>query len=89
MATHVALDSDVSRHGLGLEIARGLTSASKGVLTIENRQGGGTLARADFPCRGTSCRTRGGRLSEPVVLVVDDDSSIRDSLSRELRRHGV
>jgi K+-sensing histidine kinase KdpD len=45
----IAADSDVARHGLGLEIARGLTSASNGTFTLENRQGGGTIARVDLP----------------------------------------
>jgi two-component system sensor histidine kinase KdpD len=50
----IALDSDVVRNGLGLEIARGLTSASMGVFTIESRDGGGTVARADFPAAAVS-----------------------------------
>lgn len=45
----IAADSDVARHGLGLEIARGLTAASNGAFTIENRDGGGTVARVDLP----------------------------------------
>lgn len=45
----IAADSDVARHGLGLEIARGLTAASEGAFTIENRDGGGTVARVDLP----------------------------------------
>ena len=45
----IALDSDVARHGLGLEIARGLTAASEGIFTIESCEDGGTLARIEFP----------------------------------------
>ena len=45
----IAFDSDVVRHGLGLEIARGLTGASNGVLTIQNCEGHGTLAQIEFP----------------------------------------
>ena len=45
----IALDSDEVRHGLGLEIARGLTTASDGLLTVENREGGGTVACVDLP----------------------------------------
>ena len=45
----IAFDSDVVRHGLGLEIARGLTAASNGVLTIQNCDGRGTLAQIEFP----------------------------------------
>ena len=45
----VPVESDVVRHGLGLEIARGLTSASKGTFSIANREGGGTVARVELP----------------------------------------
>lgn len=42
-------DSDVAQRGLGLEIARGLTAASGGSFTLENRDGGGAIARVDLP----------------------------------------
>jgi two-component system, OmpR family, sensor histidine kinase KdpD len=45
----VALDSDVVQRGLGLEIARGLTTASGGAFTLENREGGGAVARVELP----------------------------------------
>jgi two-component system, OmpR family, sensor histidine kinase KdpD len=45
----VAADSDVVQRGLGLEIARGLTEASHGTFTLENRDGGGALARIELP----------------------------------------
>lgn len=45
----VADESDLPRHGLGLEIARGLTAASHGTFTIANREGGGTVARVVLP----------------------------------------
>lgn len=48
----LAADSDVTRHGLGLEIARGLTAASHGAFAIHNRDGGGTIARVDLPVAG-------------------------------------
>jgi two-component system sensor histidine kinase KdpD len=41
--------SDVARRGLGLEIARGLSSANGGDVTLLPRPGGGTIARMDFP----------------------------------------
>ena len=50
----IAVDSDVVRQGLGLEIARGLTAANQGVFTIENRDGGGTVARVDLPAAVSS-----------------------------------
>lgn len=45
----IAPDSDVAQRGLGLEIARGLTSASNGVFALEAREGGGTIARVELP----------------------------------------
>ena len=42
-------DSDVVQRGLGLEIARGLTTASHGAFTLENRADGGAIARVDLP----------------------------------------
>jgi two-component system sensor histidine kinase KdpD len=45
----LAADSDQARHGLGLEIARGLASASNGAFAIANREGGGTVAQVDLP----------------------------------------
>jgi two-component system sensor histidine kinase KdpD len=45
----VAPDSDVVQRGLGLEIARGLTTASGGTFSLENRDGGGAIARIDLP----------------------------------------
>lgn len=45
----VAPDSDVAGRGLGLEIARGLATASGGSLTLENREGGGAVATVMLP----------------------------------------
>ncbi|HEY0155948.1 MAG TPA: DUF4118 domain-containing protein [Thermoanaerobaculia bacterium] len=45
----IPADSDVARRGLGLEIARGLTVASDGWFTLENRSGGGAVARVELP----------------------------------------
>ena len=45
----IAQDSDVARRGLGLEIARGLAAASGGSFSLENREGGGAVARVDLP----------------------------------------
>lgn len=42
-------DSDVARRGLGLEIAGGLAAASGGSFSIENRDGGGAIARVELP----------------------------------------
>lgn len=45
----LAPDSDLPRHGLGLEIARGLAAACNGTFTLTNREGGGAIARIDLP----------------------------------------
>jgi two-component system, OmpR family, sensor histidine kinase KdpD len=45
----IAADSDVARRGLGLEIARGLAGASGGSFALENRDGGGAVARVELP----------------------------------------
>lgn len=45
----VAADSDVVQRGLGLEIARALTTASNGTFALENREGGGAVARVELP----------------------------------------
>ena len=45
----IPADSDVSHRGLGLEIARGLTLASGGTFALQNRDGGGAVARIDLP----------------------------------------
>ena len=44
-----APDSDLARHGLGLEIARGLAAACNGTFTLAAREGGGAVARIDLP----------------------------------------
>jgi two-component system, OmpR family, sensor histidine kinase KdpD len=42
-------ESDVPSRGLGLEIARSLASASGGAVSLNNRGGGGAVARIDLP----------------------------------------
>ena len=54
-------DSDVSRRGLGLEIARGLTLASGGSFALENRDGGGAVARIDLPAASVDGGENGDR----------------------------
>jgi two-component system sensor histidine kinase KdpD len=41
--------SDTPRQGLGLEIARSLSAACGGTVTLSNRSGGGTIAAIDLP----------------------------------------
>jgi two-component system sensor histidine kinase KdpD len=42
-------ESDVPSRGLGLEIARSLAGASGGAVSLNNRPGGGAVARIDLP----------------------------------------
>lgn len=56
----IAPDSDVASRGLGLEIARGLAGASDGTLVLENREGGGTIARVDLPAALLETETHNG-----------------------------
>jgi two-component system sensor histidine kinase KdpD len=44
-----SMPSDTPRAGLGLEIARSLSAASGGQVTLSNRAGGGAVARIDLP----------------------------------------
>lgn len=60
--TGVVPDSDVARRGLGLEIARGLATASGGTFSLENREGGGALARIDLPAADLSAASSEGEL---------------------------
>lgn len=55
----IAPDSDVARRGLGLEIARGLATASGGTLALENREGGGAVARVELPAATLEAAGRG------------------------------
>ena len=41
--------TDVAQRGLGLEIARGLAAANGGAIGLEQREGGGAVARIDLP----------------------------------------
>jgi len=45
----ISHDSDVAQRGLGLEIARSLAAASGGSFELENRNGGGAVARVELP----------------------------------------
>ena len=55
----IAHDSDVAQRGLGLEIARSLASASGGVFELENRAGGGAVARVELPAAMLSADEEG------------------------------
>ena len=79
--------SDVAQRGLGLEIARSLAAANGGSIGITPRQGGGTVARLDVPAAPLPPE-RASMTLAPVILVVDDDPAIRESLARELRASG-
>lgn len=81
--------------GLGLSTVAGLVSSHRGFVDLETELGRGTTFRVFLP--GVECETEitpeSGAPKPPLgqgelVLVVDDDASIRDILSTILVKHG-
>jgi PAS domain S-box-containing protein len=90
---------DVGRGtGLGLSITHGILAEHGGDITLENRPEGGALARISIPVReeeaglAGEAQDRSERLyhvGEKSVLLVEDEPSIRESISAFLEDHGL
>jgi two-component system cell cycle sensor histidine kinase/response regulator CckA len=81
--------------GLGLATAFGIVSELQGVLTCHSREGQGTRFEMRLPrCRseaeaGPNGASEGGTSSGLLVLVVDDEELVRNTLRRVLTRLGA
>ena len=82
--------------GLGLSMARGFAQQSGGGLCIQSRVGAGTTVTLWFPQAGKDALPRIWEAQRPsqtglppmCVLMVDDDSMVREVLARELEDRG-
>ncbi len=81
--------------GLGLAITRGFVALLGGTIAVDSREGLGTTFTLRLPAiyaaqpeaEAAEPTVSGGAAAE-VVLVVDDDASVRDLLGRFLAREG-
>ncbi len=82
--------------GLGLSIVRHVAQAHGGDVTVESREGEGSLFTLHVPIAHGPIANGNGRSSAevcvmadpPLILVVDDEQSYRDALSVALQREG-
>ncbi|HEY1495310.1 MAG TPA: PAS domain S-box protein [Candidatus Solibacter sp.] len=84
--------------GLGLAVVQGIVRAHAGAIQLSSTPGNGARFEIFFPCvpaGAESDRTRGvaeaGRQTNPVaatLLFVDDEESLRESVSKLLARRG-
>jgi len=89
--------ADEPGHGLGLVSALGTIQQSGGAMEVESEEGTGTEFRLYLPLAESGSATpqatvtppkRPSRGTEELVLVVDDDSAVRQALGRGLRHFG-
>lgn len=74
-----------ARLGLGLTVAEQAVNEARGALTLEDRDGGGTVARVTLPPAKVALATGGHARSRARVLVVDDEPAVTRSLQRSLQ----
>jgi two-component system, cell cycle sensor histidine kinase and response regulator CckA len=83
--------------GLGLSTVRGIAANHGGFATVETAVGSGTTFRVFLPATTEpAAETRSTGSNDPLhaqgngelILVVDDEASIRESVSAVLRQHG-
>jgi CheY-like chemotaxis protein len=81
--------------GLGLATVRGIVASHNGFIELQTEVGRGTTFRVFLPVAdsGLTCPTSVAPFTVPrgrgeLILVVDDDAPIRDSVTEILIRHG-
>lgn len=82
--------------GLGLSTVRGIVERHGGFVTIKTQVGRGTTFQIYLPAAETGTETNAPSSSPPfiqrgggeLILVVDDEASIRDLITATLARHG-
>ena len=80
--------------GLGLSTVSGIVKSHEGKLSVKSRPGQGTTFQIVLPClrtapaasEGKSGPARRGR--GELILVVDDEKEIRESMAKVLMQHG-
>jgi PAS domain S-box-containing protein len=81
--------------GLGLSTVRGIVETHHGFITVQTSPGKGTVFQVYFPAAGVSSEAGGGdtpatvaRGNGELILLVDDEKTIRDTASAILTRQG-
>lgn len=74
--------------GLGLYISEQIALAHGGGITVESSEPAGTVFTVRLPHTSASSRRANAGAGQKMVLIVDDDESIRDSLREGLEEKG-
>src|SRR5690606_14279289 len=79
-----------SGHGLGLAAVHGIVRAHNGTITLYTAEGRGTSIKVFLPAAKETSENvrRKTPTSSHTILVVDDEESVRNTLSRLLGRAG-
>jgi PAS domain S-box-containing protein len=81
----------LTRRGLGLASVLGIVRGHHGSLTVESQPALGTTFRLLFPVARLAAPSEPGPATPklPVVLVIDDEEVVRDTISDTLGMHGI